>query len=1013
MAKTVSDLTHTGQVNSFTGGLNTDLHPLVQPNDTLTDCINGTLITYNGNENMLQNDMGNYALEGSELPDGFIPLGMKEHNGVAYIVSQNPMTKEVQIGSYPSPKLEIFSNNHNSEIDNIDMSINTNVLQQSINFKYLKDTNCLFTQKIIPDSKLLFSQELRPGDYYCISKPVTADFQYQQFYIETDTGSKTNIHPVISNNDEFYPVNWDTIGMLGVSTFINNVTEFTQDVSYIPKEISENIDLESITINNKITFDRIDYVHDDDTVAYVGVLYEIKHRETTDVETIIKLLPITDSLQYSFSCKKSQISFIENENRKYISINAYPILLRKQLTKIGENKYFSKIVSILCYDQWKQTNEITKKSVDSTTFNFQYNVAEDYNCDTINLYMDESSSTFDAEVLHIAENGKLYKTNLSTESIATKTTFTWEQGRYVGKTKFLGDDVIVLQFELNSVKYCVPIFKSMPYDKLKDAYKNFCLVPSTKFLYDQSHVSITEKDKNFVKILDDNIVLESNSKFNIYNYDNIDASYGDVVVGDLTITGVSDDTCAVDVQIENNGSWITLKHYEVTTDESTAKFENVIVNTCIKSSKYSDDKIISHIGQREYLLKSGHVPFAFKSNETDWKTRVQELTGCSNEDFEMLKTYCDINNKKTLYLDKLGGWRNTSFTYSVGDIYGNTTEDKPVCSTFAEWFDILNKYKQLYVPISLHSDLKRAGYFLPIGSDCETNYKTVVDTCAFVSKTPTSIIYDYHDASGYDKNPNLDLIEQYLFGLYTHVFKYTNIKKYNDSFKLIVPDIRRNCRFIVNVSPYIMLSNKRCALRKLNMDFINEFTSECYNFSSYDQIHEQQINNAETNELWNYIEETNNVLIIDNDNLMHSDSNVFIDVPNLEDKFVAIQFNKIDEWLSQVSQSELQLEFKLFVNEFKGLYVEDNKWQWPDVNSNNDCSVAYVVDRYTIIEDSANNIYAGSINFWSTTFSFILAKNKTWKEKDLKCNYWHLFNNTSDAFKWTLYGTEPKTNYKN
>jgi hypothetical protein len=145
---------------------------------------------------------------------------------------------------------------------------------------------------------------------------------------------------------------------------------------------------------------------------------------------------------------------------------------------------------------------------------------------------------------------------------------------------------------------------------------------------------------------------------------------------------------------------------------------------------------------------------------------------------------------------------------------------------------------------------------------------------------------------------------------------------------------------------------------------------------------------------------------------MHNDSNVFIDVPNLEGKFVAIQFNKIDEWFTS-AQSELQLEFKLFVNEFKGLYVEDNKWQWPDVNSNNDCSVAYVVDRYTIIEDSANNIYAGSINFWSTTFSFILAKNKTWKEKDLKCNYWHLFNNTSDAFKWTLYGTEPKTNYKN
>lgn len=41
-------------INTFTGGLNTDLHPLTTPNDILTDCINGTVITYNGNEYILQ-----------------------------------------------------------------------------------------------------------------------------------------------------------------------------------------------------------------------------------------------------------------------------------------------------------------------------------------------------------------------------------------------------------------------------------------------------------------------------------------------------------------------------------------------------------------------------------------------------------------------------------------------------------------------------------------------------------------------------------------------------------------------------------------------------------------------------------------------------------------------------------------------------------------------------------------------------------------------------------------------
>jgi hypothetical protein len=101
----VSDQMKNAQVNSFTGGINTDLHPMLQPSDTLTDCVNGTLITYNGNENMLQNDMGNYALEGAKLPVNYVPIGVKEYAGILYIVAYNPVDKKVQVGSYPSPKV--------------------------------------------------------------------------------------------------------------------------------------------------------------------------------------------------------------------------------------------------------------------------------------------------------------------------------------------------------------------------------------------------------------------------------------------------------------------------------------------------------------------------------------------------------------------------------------------------------------------------------------------------------------------------------------------------------------------------------------------------------------------------------------------------------------------------------------------------------------------------------------------------------------------------------------------
>ena len=94
--------------NSFTEGLITDLHPLNTPNTVLTDCLNGTLITYNGNEFILQNDMGNYELKNCKLPVNFIPVGIKGYADILYIVSYNPLTEYVEIGSYPAPQ-SIFS----------------------------------------------------------------------------------------------------------------------------------------------------------------------------------------------------------------------------------------------------------------------------------------------------------------------------------------------------------------------------------------------------------------------------------------------------------------------------------------------------------------------------------------------------------------------------------------------------------------------------------------------------------------------------------------------------------------------------------------------------------------------------------------------------------------------------------------------------------------------------------------------------------------------------------------
>jgi hypothetical protein len=67
---------------------------MVISNDSLTNCLNGTLITHNGNEFILQNDMGNGRVESAGLPAGYVPVGMKEFGGIVYVASKNVITGE-------------------------------------------------------------------------------------------------------------------------------------------------------------------------------------------------------------------------------------------------------------------------------------------------------------------------------------------------------------------------------------------------------------------------------------------------------------------------------------------------------------------------------------------------------------------------------------------------------------------------------------------------------------------------------------------------------------------------------------------------------------------------------------------------------------------------------------------------------------------------------------------------------------------------------------------------------
>ena len=149
--------------NQFTDGLVSDLNPIITPNTVLTDALNGTIITYNGNEHSLQNDMGNYELKHCKLNPNYIPVGVKEYGDILYVVSYNPIDKLVEVGSYPSP----LQYNEPDERDNPNNEINS-IIEQVVNSESKEgDYKTLMENS----DSIIFNGDdykLNPGDQYCL-----------------------------------------------------------------------------------------------------------------------------------------------------------------------------------------------------------------------------------------------------------------------------------------------------------------------------------------------------------------------------------------------------------------------------------------------------------------------------------------------------------------------------------------------------------------------------------------------------------------------------------------------------------------------------------------------------------------------------------------------------------------------------------------------------------------------------------------------------------------------------
>ena len=142
--------------STFGDGLLMDFAPDNTQATCLTHALNATLLTMNGNELSLQNDMGNGRVETAYLPEGYVPVGTCEFGDIIYIVSYNPITNKSQIGCFPSPERNISS----KELSGTETEFNLDNFVESSSFGFNQTKNNSIKQ-------IIYENNLKRLVFFC------------------------------------------------------------------------------------------------------------------------------------------------------------------------------------------------------------------------------------------------------------------------------------------------------------------------------------------------------------------------------------------------------------------------------------------------------------------------------------------------------------------------------------------------------------------------------------------------------------------------------------------------------------------------------------------------------------------------------------------------------------------------------------------------------------------------------------------------------------------------------
>lgn len=309
--------------NRFTKGLVMDFSPENTKNEVLTHALNATLLTFNGNELSLQNDMGNARVETAYLPEGYMPVGTCEYGGIIYIVSYNPLEDKSQIGCFPSPERNLSSDEIGIPKAEISIGDFQNVVEGVLDGTINNNTKHV----------LLKNDNLNPGDKFIVcADPNIYNERLEDLWVKEDSDYRLIDHPILALNVVSIE---DSGKIIYLNSDIRQYTKNVSDVSYKYHILGDMGQNEGIYDQSALDID-----------SYRDVLnsgFSVFKSKTSGKLAILAELIMIDSYSVTHSIeprKNSDNSTVEGVFDVIIHMDIEPKVTAENYTQVPKLQYY-------------------------------------------------------------------------------------------------------------------------------------------------------------------------------------------------------------------------------------------------------------------------------------------------------------------------------------------------------------------------------------------------------------------------------------------------------------------------------------------------------------------------------------------------------------------------------------------------------------------------------------------------------------------------------------------------